>query len=125
MIQQAPDMGFGVYDNIIEDNILVWTEECGFVRTTRANMVLAEYHLERNFFLREYALLEELYDFMGFKPLRAREYDCKSYGWTIDELWERGYSWIDFYHKRNILDGKIYYELVFDPDPWYIEDLIT
>ncbi len=70
----------------------------------------AEYHLNRNFTLRGYSELNELYDFLGLYPT---EYGT-TVGWSLEAGAEfYGYSWIDFEHT--LVDSD-------DPDtpPYYL-----
>ena len=56
----------------------------------------AEYHLNRNLALRDYASLNEFYEFLGLPPTT----DGEKLGWNLyigPEIY--GYSWVDFYHE--------------------------
>lgn len=66
-----------------------------FWRTMREVMD-AEYHLNRNLALRDYASLNEFYEFLGLPPTT----DGEKLGWNLyigPEIY--GYSWVDFYHE--------------------------
>ena len=77
----------------------------------------AEYHINRNFVMRGYASVNELYDFLGLPQTE----DGDSYGWSIDE----GYYWIDFEHYPKTNNrGTTYYVLdtVFAPSDEYMRE---
>lgn len=72
----------------------------------------AEYHMNRNYAIRGYALLNELYEFLG---LPATEYGGIA-GWSMAS----GLSWIDFEHRMidNDDGGTACYsiDMVFPPE---------
>lgn len=68
-----------------------------FFESTIEQVIVAEYHLNRNFILRGYSVLNEFYDFLGIEPT---DYGSKV-GWTADE----GLYWIDFNHSKTTLDN--------------------
>ena len=88
-----------------------------FFWSTMLDVVKAEYHLNRNFILRDYAYLNELYDFLGIPKTKAGEV----LGWnTYDGAAFYGYSWIDFDHKwydshANDIPGYYYIHMPFAP----------
>ena len=63
----------------------------------------AELHLNRNYQLRGYCELNELYEFLGLEPT---EYGA-TVGWGMGVGFEfYGYSWIDFEHELTTMpDG--------------------
>lgn len=77
----------------VPDGKVIFYEEMSgesFVRHEREVMD-AEYHLNRNFAIRGYALLNEFYEFLG---LPKTEYG-ETVGWSISS----GICWIDFEHR--------------------------
>lgn len=71
-------------------------------------VILAEYHVNRNLVLRGYTPLNELYDFLGLEPT---EYGS-TVGWSVeDELY-----WIDFNHRKVLLDDTL--ECYIIETPW-------
>ena len=65
--------------------------------TTVEQVMNAEYHINRNFVLRGYVTLNEFYEFLGLEPT---EYGS-TVGWAIeDEMY-----WIDFNHRKRLLDN--------------------
>lgn len=88
-----------------------------FFETTIEQVMDAEYHLNRNYILRGYSVLNELYDFLGLEPT-----DTGSImGWApLDE----GMYWIEFNHRKaEMEDGTEFYilEMPFEPRVDYDE----
>lgn len=85
------------------------------------DVIEAEYHFNRNFALRDYADLNELYSFLGLPQTE--------YGATVG--WGRyagesvyGYQWVDFVHiKEHMDDGTEYYRISipFGPTADYLD----
>lgn len=102
MAVQAP----GYFDN----NRLYVDEKCGetrlfydeygdrFFETTLEQVISAEYHLNRNYVLRGYTVLNELYDFLGLEPI---DYGSEL-GWAI---YDDGTFWIEFDHREINIKG--------------------
>ena len=79
-----------------------------YFESTIEQVITAEYHFNRNFVLRGFALLNELYEFLG---LETTDYGSEV-GWTIeDELY-----WVDFNHRKVILDDGL--ECYILETPW-------
>lgn len=82
-----------------------------FFESTIEQVISAEYHLNRNYILRGYAPLNELYDFLGLEPTC----DGDMLTW---EPTDEGEFWIEFNHRKSMLDdGREFYilELPFEP----------
>lgn len=105
-----------------EDVKLFFEEYSGrFFEATMADVLEAEYHFNRNFALRDYADLNELYSFLGLPQTE--------YGATVG--WGRfageavyGYQWVDFCHvKDHMPDGREFYriEMPFSPSADYLD----
>lgn len=94
------------------DRVLFYDEYSQrYFESTIEQVMNAEYHLNRNYTLRGYAVLNELYDFLGLEPT-----DYGSIlGWApLDE----GMYWIEFNHRHVVDDdGLDYYilEMPFEP----------
>ena len=69
-----------------------------FFETTIERVINAEYHFNRNFVLRGYAYLNELYEFLGLEPT---DYGSKV-GWSIDD---DEMFWVDFNHRKALMDN--------------------
>ena len=70
-----------------------------YFESTIEQVIVAEYHINRNFVLRGFVILNELYDFLGLDPT---DYGSEL-GWTVeDELF-----WIDFNHRKVTLDDGL------------------
>lgn len=79
-----------------------------YFESTIEQVIAAEYHLNRNFVLRGYSDLNELYDFLG---LETTDYGS-SVGWAVeDELY-----WIDFNHRKVVLEDGL--ECYILETPW-------
>lgn len=83
-----------------------WSQR--FFESTIEQVITAQYHTNRNFVLRGYTTLNELYDFLGLEPT---DYG-NTVGWTVeDELY-----WIDFNQRKIALDNSI--ECYIIETPW-------
>ena len=70
-----------------------------YFESNKVDVIAAEYHFNRNFTLRGYATLNELYEFLGVDKIDGGD----SIGWSIDAgLSFYGYSWIDLLQHRII-----------------------
>ena len=81
-----------------------------FFETTIEQVMNAEYHLNRNFVLRGFAYLNELYEFLGLEPT---DYGS-TVGWSIndDDLF-----WIDFNHRKALIDNDTLEAIIIET-PW-------
>lgn len=109
----------------ISENDLFYDEYRGeFFESTLDNVREAMYHVNRNFILRGYTTLNEVYDFLNLPHTEQGDV----LGWSADYGWcYYGYSWIDYYCDcRESRDGTEYYAVVFPFPPTIdsIEDLI-
>ena len=93
-----------------------------FFESTLDDVREAMYHLNRNFILRGYTTLNEVYDFLNLSHTEQGDI----LGWSADYGWcYYGYSWIDYYcDRRESRDGTEYYaiEFPFPPTLDAIED---
>ena len=68
-----------------------------YFETTIEKVLLAEYHLNRNYILRGFAKLNEFYNFLG---LETTDYG-ETVGWDVcSEIY-----WIDFNHRKAFISG--------------------
>ena len=109
----------------ILENDLFYDEYRGeFFESTLDNVREAMCHVNRNFILRGYITLNEVYDFLNLPHTEQGDV----LGWSADYGWcYYGYSWIDYYcDRREFSDGIEYYAIVFPFPPTIdsIEDLI-
>lgn len=106
----VPDQKVIFYDDISGNSVI------GYER----DIIDAEYHLNRNFSLRGYVSLNELYEMLGMP--KTEEGD--KLGWSVSD----GYSWIDFEHTPVSTDesGLDVYsiDMLFYPEEGYEEDWI-
>lgn len=98
------------------ENDLFYDEYRGeFFESTLDNVREAMYHVNRNFILRGYTSLNEVYDFLNLSHTDQGDV----LGWSADYGWcYYGYSWIDYYcDRRESRDGTEYYAIVFPFPP--------
>lgn len=92
---------------------ILWYEEYSkrFFEASFEQVLTAEYHVNRNFILRGYNVLNELYDFLGLEPTDFGN----EMGWAPTD---EGEYWIEFNHRKAQLeDGTVFYilEMPFEP----------
>lgn len=85
-----------------------------FFELTKEEVILAEYHLNRNFKLRGWTTLNEFYEFLGLSKTDAG--DILGWGEYQAEV-EFGCLWIDFYHEKHQLDDGLEYYIIEMPFP--------
>lgn len=82
-----------------------------YFESTIEQVITAEYHLNRNYILRGYAYLNELYEFLGIE-----ETDYGSVlGWAP---YDDGMYWIEFNHRKVVMDDGLecyILEMPFEP----------
>ena len=84
------------------DKLIFFEEYYGkFFERTEEEVLLAEYHLNRNFILRGYATLNEFYEFLNLPPVKGG--DILGWGLYAGEAFY-GYSWVDFNHRLVTMD---------------------
>lgn len=107
-----------VEDNYGENKLFYDGYSNRFFESTIEQVMSAEYHLNRNYVLRGYTVLNELYEFLGLDDTE----EGSVLGWApIDD----GMYWIDFnHHKARLKDGTEYYilQMPFAPRANYHED---
>ena len=75
-----------------------------YFESTLAKVVQAEYHLNRNFNLRQYCDVNEWYDFLGLTRTGSEDY----IGWSAYKFYEDGMEpWIEFNHREVQLDDGL------------------
>lgn len=107
----------------IDQNKLFVDEHCGetrlfyieceqrFFEATLEQVISAEYHLNRNYSLCGYSVLNEFYDFLGLEPT---DYGSEV-GWcSYDEFT----FWVEFNHRKTDINGIecIVIEMPYGPD---------
>lgn len=98
------------------ENDLFYDEYRGeFFESTLDTVREAMYHVNRNFILRGYTTLNEVYDFLNLPHTEQGDI----LGWSADYGWcYYGYSWIDYYcERRESRDGTEYYAMIFPFPP--------
>lgn len=92
---------------------VLFYEEYGnrYFEATIEQVISAEYHLNRNYILRGYTYLNELYDFLG---LESTDYGSVL-GWAPND---DGEYWVEFNHRKVVMDDglEVYIlEMPFEP----------
>lgn len=87
------------------EKLLFWEEIRGeFFERTMEEVLLAEYHLNRNFVLGGSVTLNEFYEFLELMPIKVGDI----LGWSYDAgFCMYGYQWIDFVHRKVELDDGL------------------
>lgn len=103
-----------------DEKLTFYLADCDkYFESTKEEVLSAEYHFNRNFILRGYANLNELYDFLGLPKTEEGEL----LGWSIDAGFEfYGYAWVDFNHDICQTDDGVEYCIIsmpFAPHPDY------
>lgn len=105
-------------DESCSDPVLFYEEYSNrYFESTIEQVINAAYHLNRNYILRGYSYLNELYEFLG---LEETDYGSVL-GWTPTD---EGEYWIEFnYRKVTLNDGRDCYilELPFEPTYDFLE----
>ena len=94
-----------------------------YFEATLEQVIMAEYHFNRNFAIRGYAGINEFYTLLGLPETSYTE----ELGWSATEFYESGVEpWIDFNHRKITIeddDGLTVYSI---ETPWgpslYYED---
>lgn len=83
-----------------------------YFESTIEKVLLAEYHLNRNYILRGFARLNEFYEFLGLEP---KDYG-DAVGWDVcGEIY-----WIDFNHRKAVIgDDNDSFECYIIEMPYY------
>lgn len=103
-------------DLALEENSskpVLWYDEYSkrFFTASLEQVLMAEYHLNRNYILRGEAVINELYEFLGLEPT----------DWGVEAGWapmDEGMFWIEFNHiPAKLDDGSVFYiiEMPFEP----------
>ena len=106
----------GPCDLALEENSskpVLWYDEYSkrFFTASLEQVLMAEYHLNRNYILRGEAVINELYEFLGLEPT----------DWGAEAGWapmDEGMFWIEFNHiPAKLDDGSVFYiiEMPFEP----------
>ena len=118
-IEEAREVGITA-ESLCANTCLTSDEACGdpvlfydewshrYFESTIEQVIAAQYHINRNFVLRGYVTLNELYDFLGLEPT---DYG-NTVGWAVeDEL-----CWIDFNQRKVLIDDEL--ECYIIETPW-------
>lgn len=108
--EKAENIGVNAPGFVTSTNLYV-DEQCGetrlfydeygdrFFEATLEQVISAEYHLNRNYTMRGYTVLNEFYEFLGLEPTKYGE----DVGWAIND---EGTFWIEFDHRKTTISGR-------------------
>jgi hypothetical protein len=86
-----------------------------YFESTIEDVQRAEYRINRNLAMRDYATLNEFYDLLGLEPIEGGDKLGWSTGMHFEYYWS---SWIDFTHELTVLeDGLECYLVIIDHEP--------
>ena len=118
-IEEAREVGITA-ESLCANTCLTSDEACGdpvlfydewshrYFESTIEQVIAAQYHINRNFVLRGYVTLNELYDFLGLEPT--------DYGNTVGWVVEDKLYWIDFNQRKVLIDDEL--ECYIIETPW-------
>lgn len=86
-----------------------------YFESTMENVLNAEYYINRDLSLRDYATINEFYEYLNIDPIKSGDELGWSSGMNFDYYWQ---SWIDFTHRKTILDdGRECYIITIFEEP--------
>lgn len=90
---------------VSEDKILFYDEfSRRYFESTIEDVQRAEYHLNRDLSMRDYATVNEFYDYLGLPHIDGGDELGWSTGMNFDYYWQ---SWIDFGHHKTTMDDGL------------------
>ena len=95
-----------------------------YFQSTKADVIEAEYHLNRNFMLRQMASTREFFAFLGITDMHPEVFG-DTLGWDVYTFLDDGMEpWIDFEHWHTIDEstGEVINMISFTWEPWFSED---
>lgn len=98
--------GCYIYDPESESEEILFYDTFGqrYFTSTMSSVINAQYHVNRNFALRGWSNLNELYDFLGLEKHRGGDL----IGWSADEMSDSGLApWIEFENRLVKMDDGL------------------
>lgn len=111
------DCDLSIEENNGEEKLFYDEFSNRYFEATIEQVISAEYHLNRNYTLRGYTVLNELYEFLGLESTK----NGSVLGWTPTD---EGEYWIDFNHRKVVMDDGLecyIIEMPFKPQPDFNE----
>ena len=100
-----------------KERVLFYDDLSGrYFESTLLDVFSAEYHLNRNFAICGVSCPNEFYEFLGIPSVECGEV----IGWTAAD----GYCWLDFDHKKVVMDDGLECYIIycaFTPDEGYLD----
>ncbi len=123
--------GCYIYDPESESEEILFYDTFGqrYFTSTMSSVINAQYHVNRNFALRGWSDINELYDFLGLEERRGGDL----IGWSADEMLESGLTpWIEFENSLVKMDDGLecyiistrYEPIVLNPDDYAVKERI-
>ena len=97
-----------------EDEKPLWYDIYGdrYFHATEQEVLTAEYHINRNFALKNAVTLNEFYEFLGLEKIDYGE----TVGWGLSVGFDTyGYCWIDFKHSLVTMDDGLECRIIYYP----------
>ena len=86
-----------------------------YFHSTKVKVQTAEYYLNRNLAMRDYATVNDFYEYLGLEGIEGGDDIGWSPGAMLDMYWQ---NWIDFHHQYvELEDGLECYIIVMQQDP--------
>lgn len=86
-----------------------------FFRSTMDKVLWAEYELNRDLVMRDWATINDLYDYLKLPKVDGGDLIGWSPGMNMDMYWQ---SWVDFSNRKTVTDdGKEYYIITIFQEP--------
>lgn len=90
---------------VSEDKKLFYDEYSGrMFESTIKDVQNAEYQINRDLSMRDYATVNEFYEYLKLEPIEGGDEIGWSTGMNFDYYWQ---SWIDFGHKKVLIDDDL------------------
>ena len=102
------------YDEIdiskVDEKTLFYDEFSGrFFHSTLEDVRQAQYDINRDLVLRDYATINEFYEKLDIEPIDCGDLIGWSTGMNLDYYWQ---SWIDFSNRKTVMDDGTEYHIV-------------
>jgi hypothetical protein len=90
----------------VEDGNILFYDEFSkrYFETSMFKVQQAQYYLNRDLTMRDYAYLNEYYDYLGIPQIEGGWKLGWSTGACLDMYWQ---NWIDFGHKKMVMDDGL------------------
>lgn len=104
-------------DTVVDDGKMLFYDDFSmrYFESTIEDVQRAEYQINRDLAMRDYATLNEFYDLLGLDPIDGGDKLGWSTGMNFEYYWS---SWIDFTHEKVVMDDGLECSIIIiDNDP--------